>query len=275
MNISVVIPNYNGQEGLKILLPELIKNDFQGIYLADDGSKDQSIAYAKNFKKINIIEGEKNLGPAGNRNRILQEKKLGELLWFVDSDMEIITKDVSNAAEKLFQDPKIALVGGQILTMDGKSMYWNYGFDPHPVRDRIANYYGQLSNKFKKNKKVHDLIRRRACKYFYGVEIDAGNHQERIVEWVAEGNFFIRTDVFKIIGGFDENMRYHEGQDLCKRIRKLGLVVKFSPEIVTKHLEIECREGRRTEDWRNGRKYFFKKHWGTPKNALKNFFRLV
>lgn len=52
MNISVVIPNYNGQEGLNILLPELIKNDFQGIYLADDGSKDQSIAYAKNFNKF-------------------------------------------------------------------------------------------------------------------------------------------------------------------------------------------------------------------------------
>jgi glycosyltransferase involved in cell wall biosynthesis len=167
MNITVAIPNYNGQEGLKILLPKLNNSDFQGIYLADDGSKDNSIAYARKFKNIKIIEGEKNLGPAGNRNRILQEKGLGELLWFVDSDMEIITPNVSNAAEKLFQDPKIALVGGQILTMDGKSMYWNYGYDPHPLRDRVANYYGQLSNKFKKNKKVHDLIRRRACKYLW------------------------------------------------------------------------------------------------------------
>lgn len=146
---------------------------------------------------LNIIEGKINLGPAGNPNRILQEKGLGELLWFVDSDMEIITRNVSKAAAKLFQDPRIALVGGKILTRAGNSMYWNYGYDPHPLRDRIANYYGQLSNKFKKTKKVHDLIRRRACNYFYGVEIEAGNHQERIVEWVAEVFFFVRTDVLK------------------------------------------------------------------------------
>lgn len=77
-----------------------------------------------------------------------------------------------------------------------------------------------------------------------------------------------------MIAGFDENIRYHERQDLCKRIRKLGLVVKFPTEVVTKHLEIECREGRRTDDWRNGR-FFFKKHWGTPNIALRNFFHLV
>jgi GT2 family glycosyltransferase len=275
IDISVAIPNYNGLEGLKILLPGLDQLELSAIYLLDDGSTDQSVAYAKKFPRLEVIEGGKNLGPAGNRNRILQEKNLGKLLWFIDADMELISPDAPNAAEKLFEDPTIALVGGQILSMDGKSMYWNYGYDPHPMRDRVANIYGHLAKKYENNKKVHDFIRRKACKYFFGVEIDSGNHQERVVEWVAEGNFLVRTDVFRQIGGFDENMRYHEGQDLCFRIRQMGRTIKFSPKIVTKHLEIECREGRRTEDWRNGRKYFFNKHWGSPKKAFKNFFRLV
>lgn len=274
MDISVAIPNYNGLEGLKILLPGLDKMDVSSIYLLDDGSTDQSVAYAKEFPRLKVIEGGRNLGPAGNRNRILQENNLGELLWFIDADMEIITRNVSEEAEKLFQDPDVGLVGGRILSLDGKSMYWNYGYDPHPVRDRIAHYYGRLGKIFENNRKVHDRIRTKACKYFFGVEIDAGNHQERVVEWVAEGNFLVRTDIFIKIGGFDENMRYHEGQDLCKRIRQMGMKVKFSPEILSKHLEIDCRDGHRTEDWSSGRRYFFRKHWGTPDRFLKNFFRL-
>lgn len=274
MKITVVIPNYNGLEGLKILLPKICEGNFSGIYLVDDASTDQSIAYANGFSKVMVIGGEKNLGPAGNRNRILKENDLGELLWFIDADMDMVTIHIESVAEKLFGDPRIALIGGFILNRNGRPMYWNYGYEKHPLRDRIAEFYGKLGNRYKKNTRITDLIRRYAIDYFYGLEIDAGNHQERVVEWVAEGNFLVRTDVFKKIGGFDENMRYHETHDLCKRIRSLGLILKFSPEIVTRHLEIDCRQGGKDRDWRNGEIYFYKKHWGTPRDAFKNFFRL-
>ncbi|HUS87812.1 MAG TPA: hypothetical protein VMW91_00330, partial [Desulfosporosinus sp.] len=66
----------------------------------------------------------------------------------------------------------------------------------------------------------------------------------------------------------------HEAHDLGKRIRRLGFKIKYSPEIVTRHLEIECREGRKTQEMRQSRKYFYKKHWGNPQNVFKNFFRL-
>ncbi len=274
MNITVIVPNYNGLDGLKLLLPILSKEDYYGVYVVDDHSTDQSVNYANTFPNVNVIEGDNNLGPAGNRNRILGEGSLGELLWFVDVDMDLVTKDIGNVAEKLFKDPNIAVVGGLILNKDGNSSYyWNYGYEMHPLRDRLARFYGNLGNKFRENKKVHDFIRRKAINYLYGLEIDAGNHQERLVEWVAEGNFLVRTAIFKKIGGFDERMRYHEAHDLGKRIRQMGLSIKFSPEIVTRHLEIDCREGLKTNDWEKGRKYFFRKHWGTPQKAFINFFR--
>ena len=274
MKITVVIPNYNGLEGLKILLPKVTEQVFSGIYLADDCSTDQSVSYARSFPKINVIGGDKNLGPAGNRNRILKEDNLGDLIWFIDADMDLITDDINNVAEKLFKDPEIAVVGGQIVTLRGNSLYWNYGYEMHPLRDRFAQLYGNWANKFKENKRLHGFIRNRAIHYFYGLEIEAGNHQERVVEWVAEGNFMVRTNVFKKVAGFDENMRYHEGHDFGKRIRQLGFTMKYSPEIVTRHLEIDCREGRKPQEWINARKYFYEKHWGTPKNIITNFFRL-
>ncbi len=275
MKITVVIPNYNGMDGLKILLPQLVREDIFCVYVVDDNSTDQSVEYVKTFPKIIVIEGNKNIGPAGNRNRVLKEENLGEFLWFVDADMELITTKIGNVVEKLFGDPRVAVVGGLIVNKEKNSpYYWNYGYEMHPLRDRLAEFYGNFAKKFEKRKKVHDLIRRIAIHYFYGLEIDAGNHQERVVEWVAEGNFLVRTNVFKKIGGFDERMRYHESHDFGKRIRQLGFIIKFSPEIVTRHLEIECREGLKTQDWLKGRKYFFGKHWGNPQKALKNFFRL-
>jgi GT2 family glycosyltransferase len=274
MNITVAIPNYNGLDGLKILLPKITKGDFCGIYLLDDRSTDNSVAYAKTFPQVNVVENAKNLGPGGNRNRILKETRLGDLLWFIDADMDVVTLDIEIVAEKLFRDPNVGMVGGQIISPSGKAMYWNYGYEMHPLRDRLIDYYGSLANRFKENKRIHDLIRKHAIHYFYGLEIEAGNHVERAVEWVAEGNFLVRNDVFRKIEGFDENMRYHECHDIGKRIRKLGMKIIFTPEIVTRHLRIECREGRRPQIWDNGRRYFFNKHWGTPQKAFKNFFRL-
>ena len=274
MRITAAIPNFIGREGLEILLPQLGRMKFSSIYVLDDGSTDQSVGFAKRFPNVNVIEADRNLGPAGNRNRILKGKDLGELLWFIDADMEMITANVNDIAERLFGNASVALVGGFIWNRNGKPYYWNYGYEKHPVRDRIARFYGELGKRYRNNRKIMDHLRKRAIHYFYGLEIGAGNHQERVVEWVAEGSFMVRTDVFRRVGGFDENMRYHEAHDLCKRIRESGYTIKFSPEIVTRHLEIDCRQGAKSRDWRIGERYFYKKYWGNPRDAFRNFFRI-
>ena len=274
MRITAAVPNYNGREGLKVLLPQLSGMDLSGIYVLDDGSTDQSVAFARSFPKVHVIEADRNLGPSGNRNRILKGNDLGELLWFIDSDMEMITVDVDEIAERLFMDPSVGLVGGFILNRKGTPYYWNYGYEKHPVRDQIARFYGKIGHAFKNSPKIYDFLRKRAIHYFYGMEIDSGRHVERVVEWVAEGSFMVRTDVFQRIGGFDEHMRYHEAHDLCKRIRDSDFLVKFSPEIVTRHLEIDCRGGEKVRDWKHGEKYFYEKHWGNPRDCFRNFFRI-
>jgi N-acetylglucosaminyl-diphospho-decaprenol L-rhamnosyltransferase len=273
MDLTVVIPNFNGMEGLKVLLPELCRRQFPAVYLLDDCSTDQSVPYAKSFPGIRVMEGDRNRGPGGNRNRILQVENPGEILWFIDADMELVTTEVLPAARRLFGNPDVAMVGGMILTRSGEPYYWNYGYEKHPIRDGMASFYGKLGNRFRGNRAIWDLLRKRAIRYFYGMEIDSGVHPERTVEWVAEGNFLIRTDVFRRLGGFDENMRYHEAHDLCKRIRQAGGTVRFSPDIVTRHLEVDCRDGGKPMDWKSGERYFYRKHWGTPRDAFRNFFR--
>ncbi|MDO8639069.1 MAG: glycosyltransferase [Candidatus Daviesbacteria bacterium] len=82
MKITLAIPNYNGLENLKILIPEVLKEGFEQIYVLDDKSTDDSINYlTKHFPQIKVIKGEINLGPAGNR---ILEQSYGEIIMFLD-----------------------------------------------------------------------------------------------------------------------------------------------------------------------------------------------
>ena len=93
MDITLAIPNFNGLEGLKKLLPQVTKEEFKNIYVLDDCSTDKSEEYVKKFPKITFVKGKKNLGPAGNRNRILN-CQLGDIIFFIDADMELKVRDI-------------------------------------------------------------------------------------------------------------------------------------------------------------------------------------
>ena len=261
MDITLAIPNFNGLEGLKKLLPQVTKEEFKNIYVLDDCSTDKSEEYVKKFPKVTFVKGKKNLGPPGNRNRILNYQ-LGDIIFFIDADMELKVRDIKNKIKILFSDKKVGVVGGKILDKKGNPMLWNYGYEMHPIRDALANEYQKLAEKYSNKKDIIAYLRKEAIKYFYNLEILYGEDKERIVDWVAEGNFCVRSDVFRKINGFDPNMRYHETHDFNKRVRKLGKIVKYSPMIVTRHLEIECRKKRKKKDIENAMRYFYRKHWG-------------
>jgi hypothetical protein len=220
MDLTVVVTNYNGMEGLETHFPALCGRpspDLHGGRLLDGRER----PVREGTRQGSVLEGERNLGRREPEQEYCEKRKQGRD-WFIDADMELIYRGRPWRTERLFLDPEVGMVGGMILTRIGEPYYWNYGYEKHPVRDRIAGFYGGLANQFRGNQKVWNFLRKRAIKYLYGMEIDSGDHRERVVEWVAEGSFLVRTAVFREVGGFDENMRYHEAHDLCKRIREAG-----------------------------------------------------
>jgi len=62
MNISIVIPNYNGENILEKNLPKVLESAGNAeVIVVDDASTDESLKKLNNFKtKIKVIKNEKN-----------------------------------------------------------------------------------------------------------------------------------------------------------------------------------------------------------------------
>lgn len=95
----------------------------------------------------------------------------------------------------------------------------------------------------------------------------------REVDWVAEGCFAIRRDDFERVGGYDEALRYHEGQDLAHRLRADGVDVIFEPRLVVLYLEIDVRHDARTDERRESTLRFYEKHWGMSRDVFHPLFQ--
>jgi GT2 family glycosyltransferase len=272
VEITLAIPNYNGSENIANILNQVSKEDFHKIYFIDDASEDNSLEIADKFSKVTIIRGEKNLGPAGNRNRVLNED-LGDIVMFLDVDMELKNTDLKSKIINSFQDNKVAIVGGKIFSKKDEPMWWNYGSEIHPILNAkseiIHDWFLTVWGDMEKIKELEDKYGNITPNF----EISFGNITEpKEVDWVSEANFCIRTDLFKKVAGFDGKMRYHADQDLCKRIRFFGYKVLFSPNIKTRHLEIDTFGEDRKYIMKKYAFYYYNKHWGMSKDIFDKLY---
>lgn len=247
MRFIAVIPNYNHGKSLVGLLDQLFREDFDKIFVLDDASYDDSLDLLKPYEdKIEIIKGPFNMGPAGNRNRIIPHLKPGDMVMFVDADMQLITTDVKPKIIALFKaNPDVAMFGGGIQDKNGRPMTYNYGLHQSQRRHGIGLTIEKIT-KFVHFMFFAKLVRPLALKFTYNVEILFFEPVERVVSGsVSEGHFYVRGDVFKELDGFNENLRYHEGGEFGYRLRHSGHVIKFTPTVWTQHLEVHSRQSLR------------------------------
>ena len=115
--ISIVIPIYNEEKNLPLLLEEinnvLKKKIAFEIVAIDDGSDDNSLIYLKknqfNFK-VKIIENKNNLGQSYSIYRGIKEAKYNNIVT-IDADLQNNPKDIEKLTKIYFNDD-YSLVGG-------------------------------------------------------------------------------------------------------------------------------------------------------------------
>ena len=252
-------------------MPRVVKEGFDEVIVMDDQSTDGSVSYLKSIPDIYVIQGDKNLGPAGNRNRVLGKAK-GDLIFFIDADMELITTNVIQHLNALFTDANKVLVGGLILTPKDEPMWWNYGYEMSPIRDAKADIVHEFAFKFWENSEVMEYIKSTYNEITRNFEITFEKPNEVEVDWVSEANFCIRRNIFEEVIGFDGNMRYHADQDLCKRLRSKGHKIYYNCAITTKHKEIDTFGENRKKIIRKNSYYFYKKHWGMTRKVFDKLY---
>lgn len=255
---SIVIPTYNGKEFLRRTLLALKGSTLTAakIVVVDDFSSDGTGEMIKSeFKYVEYLRNKKNIGPAASRNRGAAVS-VGEYIVFIDNDVLVRPDTLKNLASFMKVTPKCGLVGAKFIPEGKEKMWWNMGHELNHFRTSVGYIFGFLLKFFPKSKRLKSISMKFILNYWdYNRTIEVG--------WVAEACFAVRKSLFDRLGGFDENfLFYHEGPDLCRRIRESGYKVYFYSnaeiDLLKKHALSLPKRGILflKSDY-----YYFKKHY--------------
>ena len=198
MKLAVVILNWNGQSLLEQFLPTIIQYSPEAtIYVADNASTDNSVAYVKaNFPSVKIIINKDNYGFAGGYNEALQNVD-ADLYALVNSDIEVTANWLEPIIETFKNEPKTAIIQPKILDFKNKE-YFEY-----------AGAAGGFIDKY-----GFPFCRGRI---FDTLEKDNGQYDNSIeIFWASGACFFIRAQIYHELNGFDADFFAHQEEiDLC------------------------------------------------------------
>jgi GT2 family glycosyltransferase len=213
LKIAIVILNWNGRDLLNKFLPSIVRYsnpEYCDIYVADNGSTDDSIAFVKaNFSSIKIIDNQKNYGFAKGYNVALQNIK-ADIFALVNSDIEVTSNWLDPIISSFNTAKNIAIVQPKILDYKNKSKFEYAG-----AAGGFLDNYG------------YPFCRGRI---FNTLEVDNGQYNDEIeVFWATGACMFIRSEVYYKLNGFDDNFFAHQEEiDLCWRAHNLGYKIKYN-----------------------------------------------
>lgn len=238
-NISVlaVIPAHNSAKTLPRLIDELIRQNYDDIFVVDDASTDNTVKLLmkKYRNKVKIIEGVENVGSGANRNRIIGRVN-DSIIHFIDADMVLLSKDTPGLIRSIKWPDDVAYIGGVVRDTSGRQYPYNYGPRPHilTVFQGFIQFFiwtvGKLSIR------VAGFLRTLCSPLLRGFPNIYVSPRKRHAYWVAESNMIVRSDFFAEHGGFDPRFRYSEIEDLSLRMHQKGKHGYFVPEIDAMHL---------------------------------------
>ena len=209
-DIAIVILNWNGKALLEQFLPFVLKYSGNAkIYVADNASTDQSLAYVSEaFPSIKIIKNPTNGGYAKGYTDALKEVA-EPLLCLLNSDVEVTENWLDPIIEEFNTESQTAIIQPKILDYKNKTHF------------EYAGAAGGFIDKF-----GYPFCRGRI---FNTVEEDIGQFDDTAtVFWASGACFFIRASTFNNLNGFDESYFAHmEEIDLCWRAFNCGYVTKY------------------------------------------------
>jgi N-acetylglucosaminyl-diphospho-decaprenol L-rhamnosyltransferase len=266
MPITAAIVNYNGQEYLSRLLPQVRAHGFHHIIVLDDASTDGSIEWLAAQSDITTVAGKENLGPVGNRNRIL-DFPTEEIILFLDNDVELLGADSAALLEAEFDRyPEAAVVGPLMVNHSDEPIWYNWGYQCGPYRLGVQAALNRIAQAHGRDPEVMTTVRKLAKGVVGHFELV----ESREVDWVAESFFGVRGSVFRALGGFDPAFHwYNEGPDYCLRARQAGYAIRFTTNLMARHLDQQSGtpEGRFADSIASSR-HFYQKHYGITDEAL-------
>lgn len=218
-SVSVIIPTLDRGEVLLNTLRDLLKQKYPDFEIIAVDQTDQPMKEVLDFIKIHSSKikylhlDQKGLPHARN---VGVDKATGEIVLFLDDDIEIKDNDFIEHHIKNYQNKNIGLVGGRVIDRLHKQL-------PTQEVGRLK-YWGlkEITN------------------------FDADFKTE--IDHAPGGNFSCYRDIYLSVGGFSElyiGNAYREETDFCLRVKKAGYKLIFEPKAMVKHLQYSgggCRK---------------------------------
>ena len=202
MNISVVIPAYNSEDTLKIvlkaILKELVEND--QVIVADDRSSDSTAEIAGETDCVDYVLSNRSSGAAGTRNA---GAALARNQWIVFMDSDAVPPE---GWRKILEEK---------MQADCQGIQGVYG--KNSPGTGAATYYKNYYYHYTFTKRIRSQFINGCATYFFAV----------------------RSSVFKELHGFNENFSGASVEDaeFASRLVRSGGRILLVPELEIYHLK--------------------------------------
>lgn len=204
MKISIIIPNYNGEELLRRNLPKLlsaIDKDTE-VIVVDDASKDNSLKFLAT-QPVKVLKNTKNYGFSTTVNKGVSSAR-GEIVFLLNTD-SYPQKGFLNPIKEDFNDPNVFAVGCLDKSYeDGKVVLRGRGVGRW-IKGFLVHQRGEINK--------NDTL------------------------WASGGSSAFSKEIWKSLGGMNEiyNPFYWEDIDLSYRALKSGYKILFEERSVVYH----------------------------------------
>ena len=217
---AVVILNWNGRNFLEKFLPSVVQYSKQEatVFVIDNASTDDSVLYLSNhYPEVKIIQNSSNGGFSKGYNDGLNQIE-AEYFILLNSDVEVSFNWISPIVKLMDTDTNIAACQPKIKSFADKNKF---------------EYAGACGGFMDKN--FYPFCRGRI---FDSIEEDFGQYDDcKEIFWASGASLFVRAELYKKIGGLDEDFFAHmEEIDLCWRLKNLGYKIMVCPDSVVYHV---------------------------------------
>ena len=234
------------------------------IFVVDNASKDNSVEMVKDlFPNVRLIVNEQNKGFAAANNQALRFAK-GRYILFLNPDTVIHESAPETMVQFMERHSEAGAIGCKLLNEDGSVQHSIRKFPGFGVVLLENTPLGRLP-----------FLRRRVKDF--KMEGFSFNKTEE-VDAVCGAALLVRKDVLDEVGPMDEAyFMFIEELDLCRRIRRKGYQVYFTPDARITHLGGESRnqnpEGLLLVSLRSLMRYFDKFEGPKKTFAFKLIFK--
>jgi GT2 family glycosyltransferase/4-amino-4-deoxy-L-arabinose transferase-like glycosyltransferase len=212
-----------------------------------------SISIPKEISKlpnVKIIKNNKNYGYGNGLNIGVSHSK-GKYLLLTNTDTIFLKNSIMNLLSKIEKDPKIGIIGPQLINSEGKTAQSISGM-PYLLQSIFA--FSLLGKIWPGN-----YIR----KSYHNLNLD--RNKEHNVDVVSGACMMIKKSIFDSVNGFDKNFfMYFEEADFCFRVKKNGYKILYYPQAKVVHLIGKSNQDKKwiEEKFEQSRFIFLKKYHG-------------